>query len=230
MLSLALLLAAQASAVAVAQAPQIPQVEAPTSLPEVVRAFTLTQSPVRTGPNRASLGPVTVKRLITRVDVDQLAIVPVTPTRVAVSGALVIKVNGPKRPFVVTADMGVTESSCEGWFTPLAVPIALTVDFSEAAGPAGAAGVRAAVRLDALGLEGLPVAEHLVFCDLAGSSGLLLGAAVGWVEAADESLVKMYEDQLNAYLAGLPGLTLRPAQPPSPAPDAVPLMGEPMVY
>ena len=222
MLSLALMLAAPAPAQASAQAP--------TSLADAVRAFTLTQSPVRTGPNRASLGPVTVKRLITRVDVDQLAVVPVTPTRMAVSGALVVKVNGPKRPFVVHADMAVTESSCEGWFTPLSIPVALTVDFAEAARPDGTGGVRAEVTLDALGLDGLPVAEHLVFCDLAGSSGLLLGAAVGWVEAADESLVQMYEDQLNAWLAAQPGLTLRPPPPPTTTPDTAPMMGEPLVY
>jgi len=226
MLSLALILIAGGAAAATIE----PAVAVPASLSEAVRAFTLTQSPVRTGPNRASLGPVTVKRLITRVDVAQLAVVPVTPTRMSVSGALVVKVNGPNRPFVVHADMAVTESSCEGWFTPLSIPVALTVDFAEASRPDGGAGVRAEVSLDALGLQGLPVADHLVFCDLAGSSGLLLGAAVGWVEAADDSLVQMYEDQLNAYLAALPGLTLRAPPPPSPAPDAAPLMGEPLVY
>lgn len=191
-----------------------PALAAP-SLDQVIRDFTLSQTPVRTGPYSAELGPMTIRRLITRVTLDPgaLSVVPMSGTRFTVSGPLVAKVNGPKRPFVVTFDLGVTEGSCEGWLTPLAVPVSVVVDFYSP----DQRGVRAEVSLGAVELATGPAAEHLVFCDAA-SGGAMIAAAAAWVEAVDVLLVQSYEDGLNAYLASIPELTLYPLPPP-PAPD-----------
>ena len=206
----------------------LPQVQATPTAPQAVLEHIQSRSVVRSGPFSASVGPLTVQRLISRVDIIDLAVTPQSLTSVRVTGNLVAKVNGPKRPFLVEMDLGITESTCEGWFTPLAIPVALRIDLEEVSRTEGTPGVRADVVLENFTLDGLPVAEHLNFCDPT-TGGLLVGAAVGWLEVADEMILQVFEDELNGYLASLQGLSLFPVEPaPSPGPVLPPV--PPTVY
>jgi hypothetical protein len=174
MLTLCFALLAPALAPALAQEAAAPAPALPETVEEAIRAYTLSQSPVRAGPYSASLGPLSIKRLITLVDLppDQLSLTRLSPTRVAAQVNLVAKVNGPNRPFIVTADLAVIEETCQGYLLPVTVPASVTIDLSE-----GAGGVRARLTLGGLALDQVPAAQSLVFCD-ASTGGTLINTTI----------------------------------------------------
>jgi len=168
-----------------------------------VRGFTLGYVPPASGPYRAEVGPLQLRRLVVLLTLPEgkLSVTEVGPDHLRVRAGLVVRVNTPSQPFRVIADLEVTEARCEGWARPIVVPVELDVTLNRAPRSSGGEVVVAKAALLNDPLVGLPLADALSLCDLGWAAGALVEAGAGYIKGSAAAYLDGYALALSRHLS-----------------------------
>jgi hypothetical protein len=168
-----------------------------------VRDFTLGYVPPASGPYRAEVGPIQLRRLMVMLTLPpaKLSVVEVAPDQLRVSAGLVVRVNSPSQPFRVIADLEVTEARCEGWARPVVVPVEIDVTLRRAPREGGGEVVVAEVALANDPVTGLPLSDAIFLCDLGWAAGMLVEAGAGYIQGSADVYLDGYAMGLTRHLS-----------------------------